>query len=557
MFRKVVTTFLFLLWAAPGIADVDTAWVRRYNGPGNDYDEACAIAIDDLGNVYVTGGSKDSVTTIDYLTIRYDPNGDTVWTRRYNGPRSIGDQARSIAVDACGNVYVTGASESDYAVIKYHPDGDTAWTRRYDGVCGIIDSFCTDSVYSASEYSCAIAVDDYGNVSVTGESYFLNIDYATLKFDSDGDTAWVRRYDGGVRKSDWAVDIAADDSGNVYVTGTSDGGNQTYGDMTTVKYLPNGDTAWVRRYNGPANHWDYAKAMTIDDWGNVYVTGAIGLKWYTEYGTVKYYANGDTAWTRIFRGPADYWDKPHDIAVDSIGNVYVTGYYYDYFGTYMDYGTVKYDSDGAQLWLRRYDGTASYHDWAVALAVDDRCNVYVVGNSHGDGTDHDIVTIKYDTHGNELWVQRYNGPADTADYASAIAVDDSGNVYVCGYSVGCGTGFDYVTIKYVQTPVQVTDETRDDEQPSEFTLSQSYPNPFNQTTRIQFKLANSGHVALTLHDVLGRKVRTIVSEYLSAGNKSVFWDGKNDSGKGVASGVYFYRIQVGNFSDTKKLVLLK
>ena len=104
---------------------------------------------------------------------------------------------------------------------------------------------------------------------------------------------------------------------------------------------------------------------------------------------------------------------------------------------------------------------------------------------------------------------------------------------------------------------EVKDETGGREKPSEFTLFQNHPNPFNQTTKIEFTLAKSGFVTLTIYDLLGRKLRTLVSEPVSAGYKSVLWDGKNDSGKNVASGVYFYRLKAGDSSETKTLVLLK
>ncbi|MCK4426879.1 MAG: T9SS type A sorting domain-containing protein [candidate division Zixibacteria bacterium] len=111
----------------------------------------------------------------------------------------------------------------------------------------------------------------------------------------------------------------------------------------------------------------------------------------------------------------------------------------------------------------------------------------------------------------------------------------------------------------------VKDESEGREKPSEFALFQNYPNPFNQSTKIEFTLARSGFVSLNIYDILGRKVRTLVSEHVSSGYKSVLWDGRNDAGNDVASGIYFYQLKVenlasggvGDFTETKKLVLLK
>jgi hypothetical protein len=116
---------------------------------------------------------------------------------------------------------------------------------------------------------------------------------------------------------------------------------------------------------------------------------------------------------------------------------------------------------------------------------------------------------------------------------------------------------DGTTCAGVECGNDVKDETGGREKPAEFTLFQNYPNPFNQTTKIEFTLAKSGFVNLSIYDLLGRKVRTLASEYLPSGYKSVLWDGKNDSGEDVSSGIYFYQISVENFSETKKLVSLK
>jgi hypothetical protein len=116
-----------------------------------------------------------------------------------------------------------------------------------------------------------------------------------------------------------------------------------------------------------------------------------------------------------------------------------------------DYATVKYDVDGNQLWVARFNGPADAQDTASALAVDADGSVYVTGSSTGLLSSTDYATVKYDADGNQLWVARFNGPADAQDTASALAVDADGNVYVTGYSGISFSNFDYVTIKSLQS----------------------------------------------------------------------------------------------------------
>lgn len=93
--------------------------------------------------------------------------------------------------------------------------------------------------------------------------------------------------------------------------------------------------------------------------------------------------------------------------------------------------------------------------------------------------------------------------------------------------------------------------------PESYTLAQNYPNPFNPTTTIEFSLPRSGFVVLEVFDITGRKVVTLVSEELKAGVKRVTWDGRDRTGAEAASGVYFYRLKTENFSDARKMLLLK
>jgi hypothetical protein len=93
--------------------------------------------------------------------------------------------------------------------------------------------------------------------------------------------------------------------------------------------------------------------------------------------------------------------------------------------------------------------------------------------------------------------------------------------------------------------------------PVTFAISQNYPNPFNPTTSIKYQLPQTSDVRLLIYNVLGQQVRTLVNGTIEAGYHSVVWDGRNDAGEGVASGVYIYRFEAAEFTRTMKLMLLK
>ena len=427
---------------------IDELWVARYNGPGNSNDSASALAVDADGNVYVTGDSDGAHGFSDYATVKYDASGNELWVARYNGPGYSMDSASALAVDADGNVYVTGGSRgnyllvapgySDYVTVKYDASGNELWVARYSGL------------FISNTEATALAIDAHGNVYVTGGN---EGDYATVKYDASGNQRWVARYNGPGNSSDGASALALDSDGNVYVTGQSLDSSSHY-DYATVKYDASGNQLWVARYSGSGISNDEATALAIDAHGNVYVTGGSE----GDYATVKYDASGNQRWVARYNEPGEnLFDTATALAVDASSNVYVTGtsYYFNPIGDigvgdYSYYATIKYDSSGNELWVARYIGSGQYTDEANDLAIDADGNVYVTGKSYGSGTQTDYATVKYDASGNELWVARYNGPGNSTDSASALAVNSDGNVYVTGGSSGSGTFSDFVTIKYSQ-----------------------------------------------------------------------------------------------------------
>ena len=108
-----------------------------------------------------------------------------------------------------------------------------------------------------------------------------------------------------------------------------------------------------------------------------------------------------------------------------------------------DYATIKYSNAGVPLWTNRYNGPANRGDKGYRMAVDSSGNVFVTGSSQNTSGNFDYATVAYSNTGVPLWTNRYNGPANVFDFAIGIAVDRSGNVFVTGNS-----GNDMVTIKY-------------------------------------------------------------------------------------------------------------
>lgn len=259
-------------------------WVGTYATMDEDY--VTAVAVDASGNVYAAGSSGTPYTlSWDYVTARLNAsNGDTLWVRRLNGTANEDDEVRAMAVDNSGNVIVTGGSTNsgtgvDYTTVKYSPAGDTLWVRRYNGTA------------SGTDWAYAVAVDAANNVYVTGSSQdeATDMDYVTIKYDAGGNQQWVARYDGPAHSFDEARAIAVGGSGNVFVTGGSTGSG-TRTDYATVRYdAATGSEAGVKRYDGPANRIDEAAAIVLDGSGGVVVTGgSVGSGTGTDYATIHY-----------------------------------------------------------------------------------------------------------------------------------------------------------------------------------------------------------------------------------------------------------------------------
>ncbi|MBI5181562.1 MAG: S8 family serine peptidase [Nitrospirae bacterium] len=240
--------------------------------------EPTALAVDGSGNVYVTGYFCIAVSTTGGCSgtsagiVKYSAIGSQLWVASYGS--NIEGWGAAVAVDRAGNVYGTGytcliqvdggCATYTISVVKYDTDGNRLFA----------------TAYGENAWGNSIAVDAYGNVYVTGAATYdenNSYDYTTLKYDLNGNLLWVARYTN--RGEDEAIRLVLDTSGNIYVTGyvckPDELGNCMDYDYATVKYDNNGNQLWSAKYRvGDTIAWPYYPTLAVDSLQNVYVAGS-------------------------------------------------------------------------------------------------------------------------------------------------------------------------------------------------------------------------------------------------------------------------------------------
>src|SRR5688572_8824037 len=451
-------------------AQSNTDWVARYNGPGNKSDVAREIVLDAQGNIYVTGTSQNKNGSSCIATVKYNNAGVQQWAARYTGTASGDNYPYGLVTDGDGNVYVTGRSTgsgnaTDIVTIRYNSMGAQQWATRYNG-SGNLNDVPGD-----------LKVDAAGKVFVTGAANSLHVagvspTIVTIAYNADGTEDWVRLYDqlpndGNGANKEEAISLALDGDGNVYVTGSSAG-------MVTIKYDGDGQSQWARTIPN-AN----GRKVLIDASNNVLVSGFGGkIGKYDPEGNLIWQANASLSAT-------SFWD----MKLDDGGNVYVTGTYDGISNNHSDYVTAKYSFDGAEQWIKTYNGSSSYIEIARSIALDGSGNVYVTGyTSVNNGTRNGGInygTIKYNNNGVQEWLALYDSPDKNGSHAFGIVTDADGNVYVTGQSATKATSFDYATIKYSQGSSSKSVTTTPLPETADIFHLRNYPNPFsNNTTKI-------------------------------------------------------------------------
>jgi len=366
------------------------------------------------------------------------------WVARTDGPVGGNQYGRSATLDASGNIYTTGSTpgtggDFHFLTAKYDTAGNEIWAAVYDG----------PGAGHGGAYD--IAVDGAGNVFVVGTIAGAsgNRDHVVVKYDSAGNELWALLRNGPGNGEDYAHNVELDAAGNVFVCGGIFVGGYSNTDMIVTRYDNDGNEIWSSTYNGPGNEGDGGTALTLDGSGYLYASGtSTGLSSY-DYALVKFDTDGNQIWVARYDGPGAQSDKCTSHVLNGTGQVVVTGESYSSVWTYADIGTVAFSvTDGSFLWDAHFDAYGS-EDQPMGLATDGAGNIYVTGFSSTDYGYVDITTLKYDAAGNELWAVLYDGPTRGDDWGEGVVVDSAGNAYVTGDSEStAGNYTDFMTIKY-------------------------------------------------------------------------------------------------------------
>jgi uncharacterized delta-60 repeat protein len=543
--RLISVLFLFLIQA------LNAQWVSNYGGASvgdNPLSNAkgLSITVDGYGCCYVAGYCYSTESNNDVLLIKYNENGDTAWTKVFDGGMYADDKAFGVVVDEDGGVYIVGTItvvDKYYQIFvrKYNSDGVLQW----DNITGETDGYKEDKGLDI-----AVSHDGYIFVTgyTTGENGFSNI--FVEKIDPIGTVPWYRILKSPEQLDSKAYGIVVDELDNVIITGyTNTAANSN--DIIVAKYSSDGDSLWVNTYDGDGHGEDQANDIAVDSYGNAYITGYITSMYSgNDCAILKYESNGTFGWVKTQNGYAYGEDRAYGIVVDELDNsVIITGYVTNYS---LDYVTVSYDMlSGDKKWGKIYNGPVGGIDKSNAVGLMSDGRIVVSGQSKGYYGDFDFVTIKYSKLGTPLSMSRYSMSGNSNDVAKDVAVGDDNTVYV--------TGSSELIVNYFNAPSYATTLTLQEENsaiqnsaPNKYELSQNYPNPFNPTTNISFTIAKDARVKIAIYDILGHLVQTITNEDLVAGTYKITFDGHN-----LSSGTYFYELTAGDFRDVKKMILIK
>ncbi len=561
-------------------------WIKEFTGSGSRPDQGLKIMCDNSRNVYVMGTTTTASGDFNIIVLKYSELGNLVWQREY---LSAQDQLpKDMYVDkATGEVFVTGYTGNtnpDYLTFMINSSGTMGWVRLYGG--------------SLQDISSSVGHDPRtGDIFITGQTEALGTGVAmtTVRYSRNGNELWHNNYNSPVPGGN-AYGCDVESIGKiVYVSGYSNEANTNQSVGLVLGLDSNGVVNWKTTYAlrfGNFSSQNIPTDMKIDYFGRAYISAtgkdsAFGVGNNFLFITV----NGiGEASLRSFN--STFSDFTSAIAISNRYTVVTgvsdtNGQSSDMMTAAFGYGanmfsSVKHKSIGPYQFYVDTIGTpfvsGNFGDafplMKVTLTVDTLLfpvtgdlEVYLVHNNirdtvifHNGGSGSNFIGTELNdsaltpiTSGTAPFTGSYRPYKPLAVFNAA---DVEGNwmleIKNTGSSTGMLKGWSlYFDIDESTIGIQPVSNTV----PDKFSLSQNYPNPFNPATTIQFGIPEtSSHAQTTLdvYDITGRRITQLVNATLLPGTYKVNFDGSNYS-----SGIYFYTLSSGSYSETRKMVLVK
>lgn len=542
---KKLILWLFIL---SNLSFLYSQWISNYGFKAGDVkcENSKGNAVVCKGNSsYVTGYTYETDNGKDIATIKYNSQGDTMWVRCYNGTANSDDEGLAIYADENDYIYVTGyvqnsGNQKDAVILKYSVHGELLWVRTL--------SFSLQ-INSNDDKGVSITADDNGYVYATGYTTGPDgyTDIFAVKADPTGNVIWSAIEDGVSNLNAEGTSLVIDSENNIYICGfVTSSVNNT--DIIVIKY---GANRWIKTINGSGNSEDKAWGIVVDESDNVYITGYITN---SDNNTDTYTAclspSGQIVWSKTYNGSGNESDKAWGIIIDEDDDVFITGET-TADNNNINYLTIKYNNQGQLIWNKTYNGPGNGEDKSAAISLY-RNKIVVTGKSWGSDNTYDIATVSYlINNGNQVEVNRYSMAENSNDLAKDIA--SKGNIIVVtGYSVikrDNASSNSYISTLSPGFSSQLESKLT---VPAGFSLQQNFPNPFNPVTSIQFNLGELSYVKLSVYDVLGKEVSVLINQQLEAGSHKITFIAGN-----LSSGIYFYKLEAGSFSEIKKMTLVK
>lgn len=459
--------------------------------------------------------------------------------KTYGGPDT--DCGYSVRQTLDGGYVIAGYTESfgvgyeDVYLIKTDSLGNTLWERTYGG--------------SEEDAGYSVCQTPSGEYAVIGYTYSFGAglsDVYLVGTDSMGNASWHKTYGGNNSDRGWAIQHTP--SGGYVITGYTRSFGAGNSDVYFLKTDSAGNALWDVTYGDIFNEYGFS-VQKISNGGYVIagITESFGAGLVDVY-LVRTDSLGIIVWDKTYGDSLDDWGCSVQPTLD--GGHVIAGWTESFGAGGTDVYLVKTDSLGDTVWTTTYGGSSSDWGCSVLQTLDGGYIVSGYTCSLGAGGT-DAYLVKTDSMGNTLWERTYGGSEEDAGYSIQQTLD--GGYIITGWTESFGAGdLDVYLIKTDENGlVGIQEEDRRSKMENPKSL-QNQPNPFRRSTNISYTLPAAGHITLQVYDIAGRLVETLANGKEDAGIHQVHWQA-ND----IRSGIYFYRLETGSFTDTKKMTLLR